>query len=319
MMIMSREACVHQESADDISVLQLLGTPGIGPSRVRAIVERWLKSKLPLSRLINDADEVMRLLTVEEISLLHAKATAASKYAQLLRQNEVEIVPISSSRYPKCLKHRLGKAAPLALFCKGNLKLLQRISVGFCGSRRASIKGIEVAIDCSEQLSGAGINVVSGYAAGIDLATHTAALQSGGTTTIVLPEGIERFSIRKDLRATWNWSNVLVVSQFYPSVPWRVENAMRRNLVICGLSKALIVVEAGKTGGSIEAGRVALAADMPVYAPVYDGMPEAAAGNLELFSRGARKILKNRWTERAQMDALFEDIAGSEQGSLFDA
>jgi DNA processing protein len=227
------------------------------------------------------------------------------------------MVAISDPRYPSVLRRKFGSNAPAVLFCRGAIDLLTAISVGFCGSRKASERGLEVAADCASQLSEAGINVVSGYAAGIDLTTHIVALREGGTTTIVLPEGIEHFRIRRDLRDIWDWSRVLVISQFNPSMPWRVENAMKRNIIICALSRALIVVEAGRTGGSIEAGRVALAADIPVYAPVYDGMPETAAGNVELFVKGAKRILKSKSTERAKMNVLFEQVVAPSQTSLF--
>ena len=56
------------------------------------------------------------------------------------------------------------------------------------------------------QLSGLDIAVVSGYASGVDIQTHYWALKSGGTTIIVLPEGINKFYIKKELKDVWDWN-----------------------------------------------------------------------------------------------------------------
>ena len=100
----------------------------------------------------------------------------------------------------------------MLLLCRGNIELLKRVSVGFCGSREASEKGMATARDSSTLLANENINIVSGFAAGVDMNAHRAALAAGGTTTVVLAEGILRFRINKDIRDLWDDSCTLVVS-----------------------------------------------------------------------------------------------------------
>src|SRR3954454_13625604 len=115
--------------------------------------------------------------------------------------------------YPKSVTAALGSKAP-TLFLMGNADLVDVPGLGFCGSRKASDKGLETTADCADQAARTGFIVVSGNAAGVDFAAHHAALQAGGSTILVLQKGIDHFRIRRDLRSVWDWNRVLVVSQF---------------------------------------------------------------------------------------------------------
>src|ERR1700722_7149029 len=103
----------------------------------------------------------------------------------------------TDARYPGVLKGAFGSLLLPDLLIIGNTALLGAKAVGFCGSRHATERGLEVAADCARQLSHAGAVVVSGYAPGVDMASHEAALAAGGRTIIVLAEGIEHFRIKK--------------------------------------------------------------------------------------------------------------------------
>jgi len=151
--------------------------------------------------------------------------------------------------------------------------------------------------------------VVSGNAAGIDLAAHSTALASGGSTILVIPEGIRRFRVRKEMRDVWDWTRVLVVSQFEPDAPWSVFRAMERNELIIGLSRAMVVVEAGETGGTVSAGRAALKAGKPLYVAVYENMPVNAPGNDLLLGMGGKRLTKSRASGRAKLDVLFGELS----------
>jgi predicted Rossmann fold nucleotide-binding protein DprA/Smf involved in DNA uptake len=78
--------------------------------------------------------------------------------------------------YPSFLRDVLGRDAPGKLEWMGNLHLLGWRSVGFCGSRKASSRGLDTAADCATQAAESGVVVVSGYAAGVDEIAHLNAL-----------------------------------------------------------------------------------------------------------------------------------------------
>ena len=214
----------------------------------------------------------------------------------------------NDSDYPPHLRAVLGDKAP-RLYLQGNVALLELDSIGFCGSRNSSDAGINIVKDCAEQAVKHGLVVVSGNAAGVDVAAHYHALNAGGSTILVLPEGISHFRPKRDLASVWDWERVLVVSQFEPHHIWKGYRAMERNQVIIGLSKAIIVVEAGEKGGTMHAGEKTLKLGIPLYVAEYDDMPDDALGNKKLLQSGGKALLRSRSEGRVNMEGIFADIA----------
>lgn len=292
-------------------VLRLLTVPGVGPARVRRVLDVASSLGKPdLDTLIaTESGPLRAVLSESQISALKgARKVDAEETERRLADANARLFGYTEDTYPRCLSERLGAKAPVLLSVMGNAELLCKPAVGFCGSRKASARGIDVAKDCAQQLASAGIVVVSGYAAGVDTAAHHAALQAGGATVVVLAEGILSFKVKADLRAAWDWDRVAVVSEFLPSTAWSVQQAMQRNRTICGLSNALVVIEAGETGGSIAAGKACLSIGLPCFAPAYEGMPETARGNEVLVGLGARRVLRNRLSGRANLQDLLAEL-----------
>src|SRR5712691_9862511 len=111
-----------------------------------------------------------------------------SAEAEALTTQGVSAVLLGSADYPASLAAL--RNAPPCLFYRGPLDLLYGPGIGMCGSRNASPDGLRAAKACGEVAADQGITVVSGYARGVDMSTHVSSLAAGGTTAIVLPEGI---------------------------------------------------------------------------------------------------------------------------------
>lgn len=222
-------------------------------------------------------------------------------------------ISLGDSSYPEKLVNALKLKTPKKLYYRGNLSLLKINAVGFCGSRNASEKGLETAQDCVEQISAEKLVVISGNANGVDIKAHYTALKEGGYTIFVLPEGIEHFRIKKELQDVWDWSRVLVLSQYEPSDSWQAYRAMERNKLIIALSDAMIVIEAGEKGGTIDAGKSTLKLGKPLYVAVYEDM-QTAVGNDYLLRAGAIKLYKSIATQRAKISLLLEKIRNTSFG-----
>ena len=225
-------------------------------------------------------------------------------YSLRQRTPDVSYMAVPAPEYPQILITLLRQNSPTVLSCMGNLNLLQKTKVGFSGSRKASEKGLWIARDCASQLAEQDICVVSGYADGVDMAAHRAALQSGGSTIIVLPEGIDAFHVKEEIKADWDWNRVLVVSEFMPHDGWMASRAMHRNNTIIALSDAMLVVEAGETGGSLDAGMKTINMGKSLFVPRFAQVPESAKGNPILLSRGARAMMQSRQTSRVNVDEM---------------
>ncbi len=90
----------------------------------------------------------------------------------------------------------------------------------------------------------------------------------------------------------WDWERVVVISEFLPTRPWSIGSAMQRNSTISALSKAVMLIEAKAKGGSMETGKKCLDLGIPLFTPVYDGMPKEAAENRILLKKGAQSLRK---------------------------
>lgn len=290
----------------EVALLRLLATPKVGNVRASKVME-WCKSHgVSVEDFVSAPRPIDGALTSEMANSIPSSREQADRIAGKLSESGVVLLEKGTAQYPDRMVQLLGQKAPPVLFVLGNLDLLASSSVGFCGSRNASKKGLATAADCAEQLAQSGTNVVSGYAAGVDLQAHTAALAAGGTTTVVLAEGILHFAIRESLQDLWDWKRVVVISEFAADASWAVGHAMQRNWTICALSQVVILIEARAAGGSAEAGKACLRLGLPLFASEFEGSPESASGNRELLRSGAKPLLKNKATGRANLKKVHE-------------
>ena len=276
-------------------IYRLLNVKGIG--NVQA--NRWLWS-LPhnVQNALQLDSYLGRLLSSEQ------SESFEQDYVLTPHSPEAGYFATLDDKYPKSLLYLLKQNAPSVLSCMGNLELLDKEKVGVCGSRKASEKGLWIAQDCATQLANNGVCIVSGYANGVDMVAHKTALKNGGDTIIVLPEGIDAFQIKQDLQEVWDWNRVLVISEFLPRDVWMASRAMKRNQTIIALSDVMLVIEAGETGGSLDAGMQTLSFGKPLFVPVFSQIPESARGNELLFAKGARSLKQKKETSRSNIDGL---------------
>lgn len=160
--------------------------------------------------------------------------------------------------YPRPIRSFSGRYAPPLLFCRGNLELLDCPLGGIVGTRRVTDNGGELARLSARAFGEAGVVVVSGGARGVDQAAHGAALDEGGRTVVVLPEGILSYRPSRELDAAVQDGRALLMSEFVPDAPWTTEGAVTRNRTISALSEMVCVIEPKKVGGSIRTARCAL-------------------------------------------------------------
>lgn len=163
----------------------------------------------------------------------------------------------SHSRYPAWL--RMVPDPPPVLWVRGGLSVLEQTSVAIVGSRSASQYARQVARTLAAGLADAGIVVTSGMARGVDGAAHEASLAAGGRTIAVFGTGVdvvypaEHAALAQRIAASG-----LLVSELplgTQPLPWHFP---RRNRIISGLSRAVVVVEASEKSGSLITAKMAL-------------------------------------------------------------
>lgn len=293
-------------------VLTLLITKGLGPKGIGRIMRRVLDQDSQVDLSLMSPEEIIEHMGVKP-DIAEQISASVSKADELLKKFEIEDIKIlikGRDGYPERLLKTLKEEAPLLLFARGNISLLAEKAVGFCGSRKASEKGLAVARECAAELARRRINVVSGYAHGVDIAAHKAALEAGGVTTFVLAEGILHFRIKSDVKNLLTADNYVVISEYMPRLPWLARNAMHRNKTICGLSNAVVVIESGLKGGTFEAGKTALSLRRPLFVVEYAQRAESAEGNDYFLKQGARFLRKKNGA--AYLEELFHAVEKDE-------
>ena len=274
---------------DQVALLQLMQAKGVGTRTLARTLSKLGEEGRSAAELVAaSADELTRFgLKPDAARAVGTGRDTAEKVAEELARRGIRMLVRGNPEYPVRLTGVLGDDAPPVLFAAGNLALLQRKAVAFCGARDASEDGLLLTDRAARELAARQINVVSGHANGVDLTAHAAALAGEGTTTLVLAEGILRFQAKPGLAALLADDNFVVVSEFPPRLPWSVGNAMQRNATVCGLVDVVIVIEAGQTGGTLAAGEKALQLNRPLFVIDFSHPPVSAAGNAILLGRGA--------------------------------
>lgn len=208
--------------------------------------------------------------------------------------NIVTEISKNNSLYPKAVSAPIRGAT---LACIGNLDLLSKNAIGICGSRKASDEALNHAWRFGSEAANRGLVVVSGYARGIDREAHKGALESGGRTIAVLPEGINYFRVNRELKPYVELNdNFLAVSMFPAAAKWRAWQAMERNKLVIGLSSDVFVIEAASKGGTMEAANECIRQRKNLWAVAYSEYPAERAGSLSLIQGKARSL--------AQMDEV---------------
>lgn len=296
--------------SESIALLQLLSTRGIGPKTISRVLEALSADGARPGDLLDlGIQDLLRLgLELEQAEGFRAGREEALRLEEELGRHDVRILAKGDGAYPSRLAEVLGPSAPPILTASGNLSLLGSPGVAFCGSRNASTAGLELAAAVADGVARAGRTVVSGHATGVDLAAHRAALQAGGATVLVLPEGLGRFRPHRDLAPLLDATNHAVLSEFAPNAAWSVGAAMQRNGTVVALARALVAIEPGTTGGTLDAARRALRLGLPAFVADDATAPRGESGVPALMKSGAR-LLPRRPDGAPDIAALVDDAA----------
>ncbi len=228
-----------------------------------------------------------------------------------------QMVGILDGAYPPRLRE-IHQAPPF-LFAAGELRA-DDPSIAVVGSRKASERGLRIAASIATALSSEGITVLSGLAAGIDAAAHSAALAAGGRTVAIIGTGITRQYPAENRALQQEIMNTgLVLSQFWPDAPPQKQNFLMRNAVMSGYGRATMIVEASEQSGAraqarmaVEHGRPVILTDSVVAAnqwakALVDRPGVYVAGSIEAAMGHIHRVLdRDRNVER-----LLDDLLGA--------
>jgi DNA processing protein len=199
------------------------------------------------------------------------------------------ILTLADSTYPQSLLEIADP--PNVLYVRGNAALLQTRGLAMVGSRNATPQGLQTAENFAKTLAGRGLCIISGLALGIDAAAHRGALAAGGATIAVIGTGADRiYPARNKELALAIVVQGAIVSEFPLGTPAIAANFPRRNRIISGLSRGVLVVEAAPESGSLITARLAGEQGREVFAIPGSIHSPVARGCHKLIKQGAKLV-----------------------------
>ena len=267
--------------------LRLSLSENVGPATFRQLVSYFGSAKEALLHI----GELAKRGGKKEIKVANEKQAEA----QLNRAEKIgaKILTWKDSDYPFLL--RQIKDAPPIIFVLGHVGLLSGDSVAIVGTRNASLNGKNIARFLAAGLIEKNYSVVSGMAKGIDAAAHTGALESGivneaGTIAILGTPVDEAYPQENAGLYEQIKERGCLVSELPFGTPLVPQNFPRRNRIISGLSKGVVVIEANLKSGSLITAREAANQGRDVFAVPGFPMDPRSAGPNALIQDGATLV-----------------------------
>ena len=267
--------------------LRLTLTPGIGGE-----TQRKLLAAFGLPEAIFTAGRLaVRSVAGERADLLfdHDCGDAIAQSLAWAAQPNQHILTLADAAYPQALLEIADP--PTVLYVRGNPAHLQRRGLAVVGSRNATPQGQQTAETFARALAAKGIGIISGLALGIDAAAHRGALAAGGETIAVIGTGADRiYPARNKELALAIAERGVIVSEFPLGTPALAANFPRRNRIISGLSRGVLVVEAAPESGSLITARLAAEQGREVFAIPGSIHSPVARGCHKLIKQGAKLV-----------------------------
>jgi DNA processing protein len=283
----------NRESGSMSEALYWLGfslVPEIGPRRIAL-----LKSHFNELRVAWDASEAaLRAAGLEGKALtnfLRARPLfdLARELDRVYRAG-AHIVTLDDDLYPANLKPL--QDAPPVLYVKGELTPADTNAIAVVGTRKATHYGQSAAQQLCKQLASHGVTIISGLAQGIDAAAHQGALD-GGRTIAVLGSGIDRIYPPEHYEmATRIIAHGALVSEFPLGAPPEARNFPRRNRVISGMARGVMVIEAPEKSGALITATLAADQGRDVFAVPGSIFSRASTGTHRLIQDGAALVTR---------------------------
>jgi DNA processing protein len=274
-------------SDSDLYKIALSIVPKVGPKLARRLVAYtgsleavFTEKKKALSKVPGIGENIVSFI---DRNLVFPEA---EKELKQIEEKNIKFTFYLDQDYPRRLKE--CEDGPVVLYYKGKNCFNNEKSISIVGTRRSTDYGETMCSKLVQELSVLfpDLVIVSGFAYGIDICAHKAALQRELPTVAVFGHGLDTVypsSHSKYIKALLEKGSL--VTEFTTGRRPDAGNFVSRNRIIAGLADATIVVESGETGGALITADMAESYNRDVFA-----FPGRAT---DTYSKGCNKLIKN--------------------------
>ena len=278
--------------------IRLLQAEGVGPVTARLLLSHFGLPENIFSAGYSSLSKVVPERTARALlaPITQALQTRIERAAAWTAEANNHIITLADPAYPRALLDTADP--PVLLYAKGDLAVLARPALAIVGSRNATVQGMQDAQRFAHVVCSDGIAIVSGLALGIDTAAHLGALEAleekpdgAGSTVAVIGTGADIvYPARNRPLAHRIAAAGLILSEYPLGTAAISANFPRRNRIISGLARAVLVVEAAARSGSLITARLALDQNRDVFAIPGSIHSSLSKGCHALIKQGAKLV-----------------------------
>ena len=273
-----------------LHLLALLKIEGVGDIVAKKLLnhcgsaEKIFKTKASILSSIDGVGDVL-IKNLKDKSVFKL----AESELKFIQDNAIQLWHYQDENYPNRLKQCID--APVLLFASGSMNLNQKKIISIVGTREITSQGTEFCRKLIEDLAPLNPIIVSGFAYGVDITAHKAAMDNNLQTIGVIAHGLNQVypKVHKKYVAKME-ENGGFLTEFWSTSNPEKENFVKRNRIVAGMSEATIVIESAEKGGSLITANLANDYNRDVFA--------VPGRTTDKFSQGCNNLIK---TQRANL------------------
>lgn len=280
-----------------LNILALLKVDGVGDVVAKKLInhcgsaEKVFSAKANQLKSIDGIGDIL-IKKLKDKSIFEK----ATKELEFIESEKINVLHYQNDNYPERLKHCID--GPVLLFSSGNQNFENRKLISIVGTREITSYGTAFCKQLIEDLAVFNPIIVSGFAYGVDIVAHQAAMDNKLQTIGVLAHGLNQIYPKTHKKYVAKMEeNGGFLTEFWSSSNPEKENFVKRNRIVAGMSEATIVIESAEKGGSLITALIANDYNRDVFA-----VPGRTS---DKFSQGCNNLIK---TQRANLMTSAADL-----------
>ena len=276
---------------DLLYVLALQRVKGVGDINAKKLISHCGSAKNVLKEKRKTLEKINGIGAFTTKHLFDASnLIEAEKELKYIQKNNISTFYFEAENYPEKLKHCID--APILIFKDGNFNLENRPIISIVGTRKITSYGRDFCEKLISEIKQYNPIIVSGFAYGVDICAHKAALKNNLTTIGVLAHGFEEIYPKSHKKYVSEINkNGGFFTDFWHNDKLIRENFLKRNRIVAGISEATIIIESAEKGGSLVTADIANSYSRDVFAVPGRNTDNLSKGCNDLIKRNKAAIL----------------------------
>ncbi|HNP31891.1 MAG TPA: DNA-processing protein DprA [Flavobacterium sp.] len=273
-------------STELLNVLALLKVDGVGDVVAKKLINHCGSAENVFNAKLN---QIKSIDGIGEFLLRNLKDKTvfekAEKELEFIENEKINILFYKNNDYPERLKYCAD--GPVLLFSSGKLNLENRKVISIVGTREITPHGTDFCKKLIEDLAIFNPLIVSGFAYGVDIVAHQAAMENNLQTIGVLAHGLNQIYPKTHKKYISKMEqNGGFLTEFWSNSNPEKENFVKRNRIVAGMSEATIVIESAEKGGSLITAMMANDYNRDVFA--------VPGRTTDKYSQGCNNLIKTQ-------------------------